>query len=165
MSDDIRIATPDDFQEIFRISCLLHLENGQHRFSEEKVRNFIWAGCNQQRAIIGVIGPSTDIKAMIYLQVQPIFYSDEFQLGEAFAFVRPDSRRTDYAKRLVRFAKRCSEETGMDLLIGIISDERLAAKARLYARELPTGGTYFCHKPISRTEPRTGTADANSEAA
>jgi GNAT superfamily N-acetyltransferase len=159
MSDEIRIASPDDYQELFRISCLLHKENGQHEFSEEKSKRFIWRGCNQDMAIVGVIGPPHDLKAMIYLQIQPIYYSEEFQLGEAFAFVRPDCRRSDYAKRLIRFAKKCSEETGLDLMIGIISDVRLAAKARLYERELPRGGTFFNYRPKSKE--KLNAADAS----
>lgn len=150
LENDIRIAGPDDYQELFRISCLLHRENGQHAFSEEKSKAFIWAGCNHDNAIVGVIGPSSDIKAMIYLQIQTIYYSDEFQLGEAFAYVRPDARKSDFAKRLIEFAKKCSEETGLDLMIGIISDHRLAAKKRLYDRQLPVGGTFYCYRPQSK---------------
>ena len=83
---DIRIATTEDYQELFRICCLLHLENGQHRFSEEKAKEFIWRGCNRDNAIIGVIGPSDDIKAVIYLEIMPVYYSDDFELYEKFAF-------------------------------------------------------------------------------
>ena len=152
IENDIRIAGPEDYQEVYRIACLFHSENGQHEFGEAKVKEFIWHGCNRRSAIVGVIGPPNNIKAVLYLQIQPIFYSEEFQLGEVFAFVRPDSRRSDYAKRLIRFAKTCSEETGLDLLIGIISDHRLAAKSRLYDRELPKGGTFYNYRPKSKEQ-------------
>ena len=145
---DIRVATPDDFQEIFRICCLLHAENGQHKFSEWRSRHFIWKGCNRDNAIIGVIGPSNDIKAVLYLEVQNIYYSDENQLGEAFNYVRPDCRKSDYAKRMIQFAKRCADETGLDLTIGVISDKRLEAKQRLYERLLPKGGIFCIYKPM-----------------
>ena len=144
---DIRVATPDDFQEIFRICCLLHQENGQHVFSEWRSRHFIWKGCNRDNAIIGVIGPSDNIKAVLYLEVQNIYYSDENQLGEAFNYVRPDCRKSDYAKRMIQFAKRCADETGLDLTIGVISDKRLEAKQRLYERLLPKGGIFCIYKP------------------
>ena len=144
---DIRIATTEDYQELFRICCLLHLENGQHRFSEEKAKEFIWRGCNRDNAIIGVIGPSDDIKAVIYLEIMPVYYSDDFELYEKFAFVRPDSRKSDFAKRLIFFAKKCADETGLDLLIGVISDVKLEAKRRLYQRHLPEGGHWFCYHP------------------
>lgn len=147
MSDDeIRIATPDDFQEIFRVCCLLHKENGQHSFSEWKVRHIIWKGVNRDDAIIGIIGEPKNIKAIIYLVVDRVYYSDECQLLELWNFVRPDCRKTDYAKRMIKFAKRCADETGLHLTIGIISDDRLAAKERLYARLLPKGGTFFVYR-------------------
>lgn len=147
IENDIRVATPDDFQEIFRICCLLHAENGQHEFSEWKARNFIWKGCNQDQSLVLVIGPSDNIKAVLYLEVQPIYYSDEVQLGEAFNYVRPDCRKSDYAKRLIQYAKRCAEATKVHLTIGVISDVRLEAKQRLYERLLPKGGVFFIFKP------------------
>lgn len=144
---DIRVAGPDDFQEMFRVCCLLHHENGQHEFSEAKARDFLWRGCNRDHALVGVIGPSNDIKAILYLEVMPVYYSDDVQLYEKFMFVRPDCRKSDYAKRLLLFAKRAADELGCDLTIGIISDDKLAAKERLYARHLPKGGTFFVYRP------------------
>ena len=144
---DIRIADPNDYQEIFRICCLLHSENGMHSFSEHKTKHLIWRGCNKDGASVGVIGPSDNIKAVIYLLVDPVYYSDEFQLLELWNYVRPDCRKSDYAKRMIQFAKRCSDETGLDLTIGVISDKRLEAKQRLYERLLPKGGTVFIYRP------------------
>jgi GNAT superfamily N-acetyltransferase len=152
IENDIRIAGPDDFQEIFRICCLLHDENGQHPFSEYKARHVIWRGCNKDNAIIGVIGPSDNIKALIYLTVDPVYYSDDYQLIELWNYVRPDCRKSDYAKRMIQFAKRCSEETGLDLTIGVISDKRLEAKQRLYERLLPKGGVFFIFSPRKLAE-------------
>ncbi|MEJ0093321.1 MAG: GNAT family N-acetyltransferase [Methylocella sp.] len=142
----LRIATTDDYQEIFRICCVLHQENGQHEFSEEKAKNVIWRGVNRQNAIIGVIGPSNDIRAVIYLEICPVYYSDEMQLLELFNFVRPDYRKSDYAKRMIQFAKHAADQTGLDLLIGVISDTRLEAKKRLYERLLPVGGVFFNYR-------------------
>lgn len=152
LENDIRIAGPEDYQEVFRIACLLHNENGQHSFSEIKVKEFMWLGCNRVDAMIGVIGPPTNLKAMIYLQIQPIFYSDEFQLGEVFNYVRPDARKSDYAKRMILFAKKCADDTGLDLMIGVISDKRLEAKKRLYQRLLPEGGIFFNYRPKSKEQ-------------
>lgn len=147
IEEPLRIAGPEDFQELFRVSCFLHSENGQHVFSEEKCRHVLWRGCNQNNAIIGVIGSSTDIKAMIFLSLEPVYYSDEYQLVELFNFVRPDCRTHGYAARMLRFAKGLADETGLDLLIGIISDIRLEAKIRLYDRELKKAGAFFTYRP------------------
>jgi GNAT superfamily N-acetyltransferase len=147
MSDALRIATPDDFQEIFRICCLLHAENGQHPFNELKVRQIIWRGVNRWGALCAVIGSPADIKAMILLTIEEVYYSDAHEIVERWAYVRPDCRRTDYAKQLIGFAKKCADETGLSLSIGIISDDRLAAKRRLYERSLPLGGYWFTYRP------------------
>ena len=154
LENDIRVATPDDFQDLFHVCHALWKENGQHPWSEEKAKNFIWKGCNRDNAFIFVIGPINDIRAVLYLEVQQVYYSDECQLGEAFLYVREDCRRINYAKRLIVHAKRCSEETQLDLMMGIISDHRLAAKKRLYDREFTEGGngTFYNYRPKSRGE-------------
>lgn len=150
VTDIIRIAGPEDFQEVFRISCLLHNENGQHPWDDETSKHMIWKGCNRDNCIIGVIGQSNDIKAMIYLEIQKICYSKDLHLVELWNFVRPDCRTSGgYARRLIRFAKKCAEETGLFLLIGIISDTRLEAKTRLYDRELKRAGVFFSYRPES----------------
>lgn len=142
----VRTATPDDYQELFRIVCLAHAENGQHEFNEDKIKHLVWRGCNRDNAIIGAIGKPDDLRAMIYLQLAPVYYSLEWQLTELLSYVRDDSRRCGYAKKLLNFAKKCTDETGLDLFIGIVSDHRLEAKSRLYERQLPKGGTFYIYK-------------------
>lgn len=141
----IRIAVEGDYDELLRISKILHEENGQHPLSMIKLWELLTRGICRDNAIIGVIGGTNDIKAMIYLSIEPSYYSDSLQIVELFNFVRPDSRKSDYAKRMIRFAKKCSDESKLPLIIGVISDERLEAKARLYARELPKGGVFFVY--------------------
>ena len=152
IENDIRLAVTDDYQDLFRICYHLWRENGQHPWSEERSKRFIWKGCNHDNAAVFVIGPSDNIKAVLYLEVQQVYYSDECQLGEAFLYVREDSRKSDYAKRLIRHAKRCSEETELDLMMGVISDHKLAAKKRLYDREFAGSGSgvFYCYRPKSR---------------
>lgn len=145
----IRTATPDDYQELFRISLLLHAENGQHPLSIERTKATIWRGCNRDQSIIGVIGPHDNIKAMLILQIQTLDYSDDLRLVEIWNYVRPDARKSDFAKRMLRFAKRCADESGLVLLMGILTNERLTEKERLYERELPKAGTLFRYKPKS----------------
>lgn len=149
----LRVATEQDFFEILRLCHLLHDENAQHPLDEEKVRLLIWRGVSKDNALIGVIGPSTDIKAMIMLTIDPVVYSRDYQLLEVFNFVREDWRKTDFAKRMINFAKKCADETGLDLTIGVISHERLAAKERLYARLLPKGGVFFIYRPPTSDNP------------
>jgi len=154
----LRIATTDDFQEIFRICCLHHAENGQHSFNELKVREIIWRGVRQDRALSAVIGPHDNIKAMILLTIEEVYYSDDYEIVERWTYVRPDCRRSDFAKRLLAFAKKCAEETGLFVSIGIVSDIKLAAKRRLYERTLPLGGYWFTIRPETRASAADGKA-------
>lgn len=151
-SNALRVAGPDDFQEIFRISCLLHAENGSHSFNEMKVREIIWRGVNRWEAICAVIGPPTDIKAMLMLAIEEVRYSDDHEIVEIWNFVRPDCRRSDYAKQMITFAKKCADETGLFLSIGVISEKKLEAKRRLYERMLPLGGYWFIYRPSTAAE-------------
>jgi hypothetical protein len=64
-------------------------------------------------------------------------------------YVRPDSRKSNYAKQMIGFAKKCADETGLILAIGIISEKKLEAKRRLYERMLPLSGYWFIYKPPS----------------
>jgi hypothetical protein len=147
IDNKVRIGEPSDFQELFRICCLLHAENGSHSFNELKVREIIWRAVNRDGGIVAVIGPHDDIKAMLLLTIDEIFYSDEQVLNERWHFVRPDCRRSDFAKQMIKFAKKCADETGLMLYIGIISEKQLEAKRRLYERLLPLGGYWFTHRP------------------
>lgn len=156
----IRTAGPQDFTPLMQLCAQLHAENGQHDLDETKLAHLVWRGVSRQNAIIGVIGPTEDIRAMIYLIIDPVDYSNELQLLERWAFVREDSRRLPFAKRLVQFAIKCSEETGLELLIGILSDERLEAKRRLYKRQLTEAGTWFKHKPGEKSSATPSTASA-----
>ena len=93
-----------------------------------------------------MIGPPDDIKAHVYLQVDEVYYSDDYQIVELWNFVRPDCRRSDYAKTLIAYAKKFADDTKLHLLIGVLSDIRMAAKVRLYERQLPKAGEFFLYK-------------------
>jgi hypothetical protein len=142
---DVRTATPADFEGLMTLVRLAHQDNGQHPFSETKVRKGIEAGCRMDRAIIGVIGPVGDLRAAIHMVINDIYYSDDVQLFDLWTFVREDSRRSNFIKKLLQFAKDCSDRAKIELLIGIISDKRLEEKERLYMRTFKKAGTYFCY--------------------
>jgi GNAT superfamily N-acetyltransferase len=149
-TEPIQIAGPtrEWFMGVMDASRAIHAEIGQHPLSYPKLAAVIWRGLIRQGAMIGVIGQPEYVKAMIYLEVDDIYYSDDMVLTEKFNFVRPEFRKSDYAKRLIRFAKETAAQTGLDLMIGIFTDKRLEAKERLYNREFPEGraGVWYRHK-------------------
>jgi hypothetical protein len=107
---------------------------------------------NRQGGILGVIGEPGDIKAMIFLLISKFWYTKNHHLEELFNFVRPDVRsaasssKDGYAFQLIEFAKKCAEEIGLPLTIGVLTNIRMEAKVRLYRRSLGVpAGAWFVH--------------------
>lgn len=144
----VRLATMDELPELIQLTQELHAENGQHDLSYRKIRDDIAKGLALDNAVMAVIGESGDIRAMLLLHIKSVYYSDENQIVELWNFVRCDSRRSNYGKQLLHFAMEYADSLMLHLTIGIISDESLEAKTRLYERELGVrSGSIFIYKP------------------
>jgi hypothetical protein len=150
ITSPVRKALPEEADEILAMCRCLWQENGQFSFSEKKVRAKIDDAFNRLGAIIGVIGETGKLQGSICIHISDYFYTDEYHLGELWNYVLPQYRKSTNAKDLIRFGMRCSDEIGIPLLIGVISNERTAAKLGLYQRILgdPAGG-FFIHRPAS----------------
>ncbi len=146
MSEEVRIATRDDANEIIQLLHVMHFENGMMPLDEECSMEFFDRAFNRKGGIIGVIGPPGDIKAMIYLLLTRFWYTKVSHIEECFNFIRPDSRKSDYAKILIKFAQKCSDEIKVPLLIGVLANNRMEGKVRLYRRILGTpAGAFFVY--------------------
>jgi hypothetical protein len=145
--DPIVIADEKYFNALMDATRAAHEENGQHQISVDKCAKIVWRGVTKQQALMAVIGDPLLVKAFISLEIDPVYYSEDYNIFERILFVRKEFRRHNHAARLIRYAKHVSDEMGMDLMVGIISDHRLEAKARLYERELAKGGVWFTHHP------------------
>ena len=153
MSEEpIIIATPEYFPALMDATRAGHEENGQHQISMIKCAQMVWRGVTRQQALMGVIGDPFLVKAFISLEIDPVYYSEEMGLFERILIVRKEFRNHSPASRLIDFAKHISDELGLELTTGIISDIRLEAKARLYQRKLQKGGVWFVHKPKKQDE-------------
>jgi len=140
----VRLAVSADIDDILELGRLIHAENAVMPMSEERIAEYAWRGINQERAVMGIIGPVGHIEAVVYLVIGRFWYSDNFHLEELFSFVRPEHRKSDNAKALLEFEKSCSKRLGIPLLMGVISSNRTAAKIRLYERRLgKQSGAYF----------------------
>ena len=139
-----------DEPQILNLCALMHEENRpQHPLSWAKVVPMIRLATQHERGMIGVIGDRGDLKAAILLVIEPIWYSDDWHLLEYFNFVRPDARKSTYAKDLINYAKSISDALHINLTIGVFSSERTEAKVRLYRRLLPCTGAFFSYRPES----------------
>lgn len=142
----VRLAVAADVPDILTLGREIHAENACMPLSEDRIQAAAWRAVNQQRCMMGVIGPHDRIEGAIYLTVGQFWYTDELHLEELFAFVRPEYRRSENMKALLAFAKTCSERLNVPLLIGVIATTRTAAKIRLYERRLgKQSGAYFLY--------------------
>lgn len=144
---DVRLAVPEDRDSIIHLCHTLHDENGLFSLSDRKVFRLVDRYFARQNAIIGVIGPIGNVEGSIYLAVEEPYYSEDLQLCEFWNIVHPEHRKSGHAKKLISFAKRCSDSTHLCLMIGIISNHRTAAKVRLYEKQLQPAGAFFVHNP------------------
>lgn len=142
----VRVAMPDEEEDIMQICRELHEENGLFEIDESMVRNMLRRAFARQGGIIGVIGKPGAIEAVLFMIVSNFWYSTQPHLEELFSYCRPQYRRSGHAKSLVAFAKRCSDELHMPLVIGIVSNIRTEAKVRLYRRQLSEpAGAFFVY--------------------
>lgn len=149
LSLPVRVATMDDYEAIMAMARLLHEENGLFPLSEHKASQIIERACSQTLGIVGAIGPKEDLHGALCLLIEEPYYSESPQLLEVFMFVHPNHRRSNHAKNLIAFGKRTSEHMGIPWMIGVVSNERTAAKTRLYRQMLPPAGEYFLYVPES----------------
>ncbi len=143
MFEAVRPAVPADEDKIVSMIKLLHDENGLFPLSEKRVRDYMQRYFRKEGALIGVIGDYGDPIASIYLEIGQPYYSETWFLNEAWNFVHPDHRRSDYAKKLLGWAKDASEKMKLPLMVGIVSNHRTEAKVRLYEKQLEKAGAFF----------------------
>lgn len=175
-------ATPADEDAIFEVLCQLHAENGMWPMNPVRVKASIQAATRggAEPAVIGLIKSSSgDIEGLVWLLLQDAWYSDWVSFCERLLFVKPEHRRTTHAKRLVQFAKWCSDamsealprEEGQQqevpLIISIMTMKALEQKMRLYQRQFKQIGAMFMHRLVPETvynqrhiEPRIHKHDA-----
>lgn len=139
------MATLEDRQPLWELMTMLHGENGLFSISPTKVDQMLDRYYNRERALIGVIGDVGEPVASIYLEITQPVYSEDWILVEQFNFVHPDHRRSTYAKQLVAYAKRCSDELKLPLMVGVLSNKRTEAKMVLYDKWLQRAGGYFVY--------------------
>lgn len=146
---DVRLAVPQDRDGLLWLCRELHAENGLFPLNEDAVVAKLDQAFRREHALIGVIGPvGGELKGSIYLLMHQMWYSDRFFLDELWNFVHPKYRPPNEkgcAQALLEWAKQCSDQIDIPLMVGIISSIRTEAKVRLYERQLTKAGAFFIH--------------------
>lgn len=153
----VRLASKLEEEELMEMCREIHAENGLVSMAEEKVRAMLNRAFNKEGGIIGVIGKPGSLEAIIMIVMTKFWSSDDDHLEELFSYVRrpfrtkfngADTIKMPHAEALVNFAKKCSDEIGIPLVIGIITNKRMAGKVRLYRSILGyPAGAYFVVNP------------------
>ena len=158
----VRIAKPEDSQEVWRLFLQAHKENSLFRLSPEKVQWLMNRILNPEaidpadtgpRGVIGVIGPTGALEGMVFLLIGQFWYSDERHLEELLVFTDPECRKSNHTQAMLQWMKEQVRVTGLPLLTGIMSNHRTEAKVRLYSRMLPKVGAFFFLSPKGSMTP------------
>jgi hypothetical protein len=144
----VRVGTPEDVHRMMDIATLATTENGFALPNTMKLLQEIWAALNLRNGIVGIIGEPTEvIEGAVLLRIGQVWYSDDPIIEEKAIFIHPDYRsaKGGRAARLCEFSKRTSDELGIPLTIGVLSNERTAAKVRMYSRIMgqPSGAYWL----------------------
>ena len=146
----VRVADERDEDELMSLCEGLHSENALFPMSAVKVRAMLRAALvgpvHMRRGIVGIVGPAGDIEGSIFLEINSLWYSDEYVLSELWNYVRPQFRSSSNSKDMIAFAKLMSERFKLPLMIGVLSNERTEAKIRHYRQQLGApAGAFFVH--------------------
>lgn len=146
----VRKASWPDQSQLSDMIWTGYVEQDIFKPSKSKIQEMMRRAFDNDGAILGAVGSVGNVEGIIYLSIGQFCYTDDWCLEEVFNYVRPEYRRSTNAKDMIAFGKRCSDEIGIPLVIGVVSNERTKAKMELYRRQLgdPVGG-YFCHRPAS----------------
>ncbi len=154
----VRTARAEDHMEVWRLFLQGHRENGQFTLAPEKVDWFIQRALNPElipdwdtgvRGAIGVIGDVGKLEALAFVCLGCHWYTHDRHLEEYIVFVDPECRRSFHARALIKWMKEQTDRTGVPLLTGVISNERMKPKIDLYGRMLPKIGEFFFYTGAS----------------
>jgi hypothetical protein len=145
----IRVATPEDMDEIMALAMSACEENGFLNPNPQKLAAEIWPALHQDHGICAVIGkPGGKIEGLVLLRIGNMWYSDSLVVEEKAIFIYPEFRsaKGGRAKQLCEFSKKVADTLGIPLIIGVLSNSRTAAKVRMYERQFgPPSGAFFLY--------------------
>jgi len=145
----VRVGTVDDLDEMMRLAMAASYENGFVTPDPAMLLQAIYPSLLLQEGIVGIIGkPRGRVEGAILLRMGTLWYSNEPTLEEKAIYVDPEFRaaKGGRARKLAEFAKKCADELGIPLSIGVLSNERTEGKIRLYERIFgKPAGVYFLY--------------------
>lgn len=155
----IRVGVPEDIDEIMVIAVQAAEENGFLEANPRKLAEEIYPALCQDHGIVGLIGRKDEaIEGIVVLRIGTMWYSDTPVVEEKAIFIHPDYRsaKGGRATRLCEFSKKVSDTLGIPLIIGVLSNNRTAAKVRMYERQFgKPSGAFFLYGARTGDHSRT----------
>ena len=150
----VRLATPADAQELWRLTLAAHHENALRSLAPERINwwmqrmlfpEAIPPDDTGPRGVVGVIGKEGALEGMVLMLIGKFWYTNEFHGEELIVFCDQSHRRSNHTTAMVKWMLDQCRTAGVPLLTGIISNHRTEAKVRLYRRLLgnPVGAFFF----------------------
>lgn len=148
----VRIAKPEDHQEVWRLFLQGYRENAMFPIAPDKVDwminralapDMIAEWDNGLRGAIGVIGPVGALEALVFVALGEYWYTRRKHIEEFIVYVDPECRRSHHVDALHAWMQEQVEKTNLPLITGILSTERTEAKCRLYRRHFAKVGEFF----------------------
>jgi hypothetical protein len=135
----IRLATPDDLDEVMRLAVSACKENGFMDASLAALATEIYPALCQDHGLCPVIGPAgtKDIQGLALLRIGSMWYApDKIVIEEKCVFVYPEFRsaKGGRARKLCEYTKKVADTLQIPLLIGVLSGTRTAGKCKMYQR-------------------------------
>lgn len=145
MDYHVRLATTQDADDIMDLLVLMHEENGFFEMDYDAVKDMVINVLSGKNGIIGVIDGEEGLEAAVCLVIDKLWYAKTWCLNDVFNFVAPKYRKSTRAKSLISFAKNYSDQVGIPLLMGIVSNIRTEAKIKLLERQMRKAGAFFIY--------------------
>ena len=150
-ADELKVwvGKAEDVDVLMELALAACEENGFIAPNPEKLLREIWPALNRDHGIVGFVGvPGAKPQGAILLRIGQLWYSDSEIIDEKAIFMHPDYRsaKGGRAKKLCEFSKKVSDELGIPLTIGVLSNERTEGKVRMYRRVFgEPAGAYFLY--------------------
>ena len=146
----VREGVVEDFNELMRLAIDATRENAFVEPDTMMLAEHMYAALTRQMGVAGVIGggPGEPLEGAIVLRVGPVWYSKSPIIEEKAIYVSPEFRsaKGGRARKLAEWAKGVSDNLGIPLSIGVLSNTRTEAKIRLYERVFGApAGVYFLY--------------------
>lgn len=149
----VRIATPDDLEEIGKLLWMMTAEIGVGRVNEPKAREAVSKIVNDGSCILAE--RKGKIVGVLGLTLTSWWYSSDRFMCDLFFFVHPEHRsdvnadgeNAGHATKMIAWAKAAANVAKVPLVISVGTDIDPIPKVRFMRKHMEPFGGAFIHKP------------------